>query len=488
MSLKAQAYSGVRWSSFSFLFKAVLQLFHLAILARLLAPADFGLMAIVVAIMMFLQIFSDFGISNAIIHYQNITLTQLSSLYWLNVLVSIVLALLIAICSHWLAYFYDQPKLAPLLILAGLSLVISALGQQIKVLAQKKMQFKKLAKIDLFSALVGFFVSIIVAMSGGGVYALIMGGFSGAIVNTVLAWLFLADGWKPQFRLHIQEVRRFLKFGIYMIGNNLANTLNSQIDILLVGHFLSAQSVGLYNISKDLSLKVSSIINPIVTQVGFPLMAKAQGDKILLKEIYLKSIRMTASINFPVYVTLGLFAQEVLLLMLGGQWQEAVPLLKIFACWALVRSTANPVGSLVMACGRPDLEFKWNIFLLFFMPLLIWYGTRFDVRGLAFILLTIQIILFIPGWYFLIRPLCGAKLYEYSVQLAVPLALSLMGGGVAYFSESAINVDIPVVRLFVGLITCGLSYIFMSYFFNKIFWCTMFELFMVRSKWKNNNN
>ena len=124
MKLRHQAFSGVRWTTFSSLGRAVLQFLQIALLARLLTPADFGLIALVIAIMAFLQVFADAGISNAIIHYQDIAQEQLSSLYWLNVSVSVVMALMLAASSYWVAKWYNQPSLQYLLMLAAITLVV----------------------------------------------------------------------------------------------------------------------------------------------------------------------------------------------------------------------------------------------------------------------------------------------------------------------------------------------------------------------------
>jgi len=349
MTLRKKAFSGVRWTAFSSLGRAVLQFAQIAILARLLTPADFGLVALVVAIMAFLQIFSDAGINNAIIYYQDIAQEQRSSLYWLNVSVSVFLALTLAASSYWVASWYQQPVLQYLLMLAAATLVVGALGQQIRVMAQKNLRFADLAKVELIAALFGFLVAVSMAWMGAGVYSLIAGGLTTAAVGCLLVWLLLSEGWRPQARFRLAEIRQFLKFGAYMVGNNLANTFNSQVDVLLGGKLLGTQAVGIYSVPKELNLRIAGLINPIVTQVGLPVMAIAQNDEVLLKRVYLQTMRVTASVNFPIYVALGIFAPEIVSLLLGGKWEATVPLLQIFAFWALIRSTGNPVGSLLMA-------------------------------------------------------------------------------------------------------------------------------------------
>jgi lipopolysaccharide exporter len=474
MTLRKQTFSGVRWTTFSSLGRAILQFSQIAILARLLTPADFGLVALVVAIMAFLQIFSDTGISNAIIHYQDITREQLSSLYWLNVCVSVALALMLAASTFWVVAWYEQPKLQYLLVLAAITLVVGALGQQIRVLAQKNLRFADLAKVELLAALVGFVVAVALAWVGAGVYALIGGSLVTAVVGCLLVWVRLAEGWRPQARLYPPEIRQFLKFGAYMVCNNLVNTFNSQIDILLGGRLLGAESLGLYSVPKDMNLRVAAVINPIVTQVGLPVMAKAQDDSAVLKRIYLQTLRMTASVNFPIYVLMAVFAPEIVSLLLGEQWQSAVPLMRVFAMWALLRSTTNPVGSLLMARGRADLSFKWNLVWLLITPPTIWAGSQFGTMGMAIAMLALGVVGYWPNWYFLVRPLCGAGLEEYTRQLAVPLALALTAGvagcAVAYVLDGGL------LRVMIGGLTGCLVYCGLSWKFNRVWVSAMLEL------------
>jgi O-antigen/teichoic acid export membrane protein len=209
-------------------------------------------------------------------------------------------------------------------------------------------------------------------------------------------------------------------------------------------------------------------------------MAKVQGDEELLKRVYLQAMRMTASVNLPIYIALGLFAPVIVNLLLGAQWHDAIPLLQIFAVWALLRSTGNPVGSLLMARGRADLSFKWNMVWLLIMPPAIWFGSQYGVMGMAVAMTALGFIGYWPNWYFLVRPLCGAKLGEYSVQIAVPLVLSLLGGIVGYLSIYALVGDF--LRLIVGVSIGGVVYLGLSWRFNRVWVDAMLELVGMASK------
>lgn len=474
MSLKQQAFSAVRWIAAAMVVKAGLQFFQLAILARLLAPADFGLMAVVVALTAFLQIFADFGVSFAIIHHQTISQAQLSSLYWLNVGSGIVLAVVIVLVSPWVAAYYLQPELEPLLALSAVTLVIGAVGQQIRVVAEKNMRFDMLAKVEVAGAITGILFAVGMALAGGGVYALVGGAMANVATLTVLFWLFLADGWRPMPVFRIREIRPFLKFGAYMIGDNLLNTVNSQVDVLLGAKIVGAQSIGAYSVTKEFCLGVSRAFNPIITRVGTPVMAKAQSDGELMKTVYLQTMRMTASVNFPVYIAICVFAPEVVNIVFGRKWSDAVPLMRVFAAWALLRSTYNPVGSLLMAKGRSDLSFKWNLALLFVIPPVVWLGSSWGQSGLALASLFLLVAAFVPNWYFLVRPLCGASFAEYGRQFLSPLFASVSAAAVAFGAAWSFSGDIT--RLSVGALVGGLVYVGMSSRINREWFVPMLAL------------
>lgn len=474
MTLRTQAFSGVRWTTFSSLGRAVLQIVQIAVLARLLAPSDFGQIAVVLAITSFLQIFADAGIGNAIIHYQEITQQQRSSLYWLSVIIGIVLALMLSVSGPWIASWYREPILQNLLILAGLSMATNSLGQQLRITAQKELRFAQLAKVELMAVLTGFLTSIILAMCGAGVYSLAFGSLILSAASSAYSWLFLAQGWWPNCRFRVDEIRPFLKFGTYMVGNNLMNSFSTQVDVLMGTRLFGVDAMGAYSVSKNLNLNVQTVINPIITQVGLPIMARAQQDEALLKRIYLQTMRMTASVNFPIYMGIAFFAPEIVRFMLGEKWTAAISLLQIFACWGLLRSIGNPVGSLLFAKGRVDLAFKWNFVLLLCIGPTIWIGSHFGVESMAMTAAGLMAALIVPGWHFLIRPLCGATLREYLSQLLVPLLISVIAVTTAFFIANIF--EYGYARLLTGFLVGAAIYCWGSACFNRTWFSAMTEL------------
>ncbi len=242
---------------------------------------------------------------------------------------------------------------------------------------------------------------------------------------------------------------------------------------------LSAETLGIYSLPRDLSLGLAGVSNPIVTRVGLPVMAKAQDDESFLKNVYLKTLRMTASVNFPIYLALAVFAPEIVLFLFGTQWNESVPLLRVLALWGMLRSAGSPVGSLLFATGRADLAFKWNLALLVVVAPVIWFGSQWGAAGLALSQLGLMLALFVPGWYFLIKPLCGAGLWEYTSNILIPLVASLAAAIVAYMSSEPFTE--PLFRLIVGVGVGAVIYIAGSIVINRQ-WIDAMRLLLMPQK------
>ena len=472
--VRSQAISGVRWISLASAVRIAAQFAQVAILARILSPSDFGNMAVVIAFTTIAQIFADMGVSNALFSRGEIAAHRLSSLYWLNVAAGAGVALLLAAAGPAAASFYSEPALQPLLAMAALYLFVNATCQQLRVLAEKDLRFRLLAAIEIAASLVGLAVAVLLALRGAGVYSLMEGLLASAAVGAVLVWTLLARGWRPQLRLRLGEIREFLEFGGYMMGNNLANAASSQIDVVFGARILGAAPIGLYSMPKNLCLQVIGMVNPVVTRVGLPLMARSQSDPALLKAVYLKTIGMTASANVPIFAALAVFAPEVVRLVFGLQWVEAIPLLQIFAAWGLMRSTVNPIGSLLLACGRAELMFRWNVaWLLVCIPAVL-AGSRLGVGALAATLAGIALAAMFANWYFLVRPLSAARFAEYFRQIALPCTICAAAAPAGYLAALPFAAD--WTRLAAGLGCGAAAYVALSYVFNRDWLSTALEL------------
>lgn len=467
MSLKAKAFSAVRWTALGVVVKVLLQFMQVVILARLLAPEEIGAMAIAVSITAFVIAFVDIGISNAIISQQRISPAERTSLYWLNVLVGGGIAILFAGASPWVAAFYDEPVLQDVLLILSPYFLVFAAGQQLKVMAEKELMFGQLLGVELTAAVWGFAVTVGCAWAGLGVKSVALGLLLGAVVFTVLAWRYLSMGWRPKLDFDLTEIRGYIRYGAYVLGNNFLSGINGAADVFLGGRIAGLGALAGYSLSRDLMLNIGSVINAVVTRVGLPLMAKAQDSPERLKFVYLKTLRMTASINMPIFMSGVVLAPEIIHVVFGERWAQATPLLQWLAIWGMLRAIGQPVGSLIFAVGRAELAFKWNLVWVFIMLPSWWLGLQFGLDGLVKTMVAVSVLAQLPNWWYLVRPLCGAGLVDYFSQLVPPLLVSLLTAGVVMSLLGAVEVLNAYLRLALGLCAGAVVYVIASYLLNR---------------------
>ena len=413
MSLRSKTTSGVKWTSVSTITIAVVGLLKISVLARFLDATDFGLMALVTFVLGFMNLFMDMGLTSAILHKQEISDNEYASLYWINIIFSLVLFGLISLASPYIASFYEEPELTLLIPLMAISIMFSALGRQFKTVEQKNLNFKYLAVTDIIGALFGLGVGVFAAIRGHGVYALVYAALTQYAISNMV--YFVKGLWDRGMLFHFKyvETKPFLKIGIYQVGGQVVNYFNRDLDILLIGKFFGSEILGGYSLAKQLVQRPMQILNPIITNVASPVLALIQSDKDELKRKFLSFLNIVATANLTAYGLLALLAYPTVLVLYGGEFTHIVILVQILCAYMFIRSVASLVGSLVVATGRTDLEFYWNIFVLLVTPLAIFIGAQFSVEMVALSLVIAMVILLIPAWKLLINKLCGASLSEY---------------------------------------------------------------------------
>jgi O-antigen/teichoic acid export membrane protein len=474
LSLKQKALTGVKWTTASTIVTTLAQLLQISILAHLLNPSDFGLMAIVMVVIGFSHAFLDMGISNAIIHKQEITHEQLSTLYWVNVLAGCLLFLLISILAPFIANFYHETELTRLIILVAITFLIQPFGQQFMILLEKELSFDKIAKVQMSTKILSLLVSVGFAYFGYGVYSIVYGLLAAIILQTILFLNIGIREHKPSIVFKWNQITDFINFGMYQMGERTINYFNYQIDTILIGKFLGSEALGIYSIAKELIMRPAQILNPIVTRVTFPTMAKIQNDTLQLKNIYLKTINYLSSISFPIYALMIVLSPEIILILFGEKWIEAIPILQILSIYGALRSTANPIGSLLLAKGKARLGFYWNLGMFLFIPIVIYVSSHWGLMGIAWGWVSISIIFIIPSWYFLVKPLCKAKFVEYHWQILKPMLISICLIIVSYYIS--ICVDNIILKVCLVSSIGGAFVLLLNWVFNQSFLIKIMEL------------
>ncbi len=413
MNIGDEAKKGVKWTSIAKIVLAAVAILKISVLTRFLETEAFGQMALALFVMGFVGLFMDMGLSSAILHKQNIDKKTYSSLYWLNCLFSIILYLIVFFLSSYIAMFYNDEELGLLIKLIGLGLILSALGRQYKTIEQKNLNFKLISLIEIWSAVLSLVLAIILAIYGYGVYALVFSVLFQQFVSNISFLFFGARKHGLLFHFSYPETRPFLKIGIYEVMSNAINYFSRDIDIMLIGKFLGTEVLGGYSLAKQLVFKPLLIINPIITQIATPLLAKIQENKEALKSNFLKILSIISTINIPAYFLLIIFATPVVQILYGNAYLDIVPVVRILSIYVFLRALGNPVGSLLIALGRTDIGFQWNLMVLFITPIMVYAGSFFGTMGVAISLTICMILLFIPAWRFMIYSVTGISLKEY---------------------------------------------------------------------------
>lgn len=466
--LKKQARGGVKWTALSTGVRSILQIIQLIILARFLSAEDFGLVAIVMVVIGFSQLFMDMGISNAIIHKQNITEVQLSSLYWLNILSGAVLTIIVFLIAPMVSTFYNEVAIIPLLQLLSFSFLVNAMGNQYRVLLRKELKFNTLAKIEVGAAVGAFICAVTLAVQDFGAYSLVYATLVNVIISNVILLIIGIKTHKPKMVYQHKEIAGFLTFGLYQMGQNFLGFFNNQLDIILVGKILGTEILGIYSLIKQLVMRPNQVINPIITNVAFPTMAKIQNDSSKLKSVYLKIINYLSSLNFPIYISMAVLANSLVPLLLGEKWLNSITVFQILSIYVLIRSIASPSGILLLAKGRADIGFMWGVAGVIFNPISIYIGSFWGILGISYALLIYQIVFLLPNWYFIVHRMCNASFLEYFFSIIIPLIVTLLT--VAVTSILIFGFDINLLnKLILWFLFGFIFYGFFSYLFNREF-------------------
>ncbi|WP_123041924.1 MOP flippase family protein [Cohnella candidum] len=364
MSLKGKGIAAAKWSSLSTVVTTVIQMAQVVAVSRLLAPEDYGLISMIMVVVGIAVSMSDFGVSSAIIHRQDITRSELSGLYALNLASGVAVGAAVWLLAPLACAYYQEPGLLVPMRWMALLCVIPAIGQQFQVLFQKELRFAYLAKVDIASIAVGFAVAAAGAYAGYGVYALVGSYLANALFKTVCLTAAGWKEWRPGWRFSLRDLYGFLRFGAYQMGSNVLQTLTSNVDYLILGRLAGAEALGYYTFAYQLCMMPMQKLWPLVSQISLPLLAKIQDRADLLRQGYFQITGLISYVTGPIYLGLAVTAPYAVPFAFGSQWEASIALVQVHAVMFLLRSSLIPTQSLLLAVGRADTRFYYSVLCL----------------------------------------------------------------------------------------------------------------------------
>lgn len=361
--------------------KFVLQVGSTMVLARLLTPADFGLIAMVTVVTGFVAMFKDAGLSVATIQREHITHEQVSTLFWINVSLSIAVMIVVAALAPAIAWFYGKPELTWITLALAATFIFSGLTVQHQALLRRQMRFKALAIIDIASLAAGIATAIVMAVLGFGYWSLVGMPAAMAVVNCVLVWVF--SGWQPGRPVRGSGVRSMLGFGGGLTGFNVLNYFTRNADNVIIGFALGSGPLGLYSRAYNLLMLPIRQINVPVSAVMLPLLSRLQSDSIRYRRAYMNAIGMLAFVGMPLVAFLFVIADDAVLIVLGPGWEEASTVFRWLAPAALLGTVNVAPGWLCNSLGRVKTQLIWAALSAPIAIMAFLVGTNWGIVGVA---------------------------------------------------------------------------------------------------------
>lgn len=361
--------------------KFVLQMGSTIILARLLSPKDYGLIGMVTVVLGFAELFKDLGLANATVQKSQINHQQVSTLFWINFVISCLTAISIAIAAPIVSWFYKEPKLTLITIVLSSVFILGGLTVQHQALLRRQMQFTYLAKIDIMSNFAGVIAAIVLAWYGQGYWALVWMQVVTAIVNALGSWL--ACSWRPGNPVVGSGIKPMLAFGGNLTGYNIVNYFSRNLDNILIGRYWGSQQLGIYSKAYQLVLLPIQQINTPITNVALPALSSLQNNPEQYCKYYYKAILLISTIGMPLIAFLFASADKAILLILGDKWLDVVPIFRYLMPAAYNATIGVGMGWAYQSLGLVNRQLRWGIVSSFFNVVIFIIGVQWGAIGIA---------------------------------------------------------------------------------------------------------
>jgi len=458
-NLKNKTISGVRWSVIAKSFQQFLSFFTVAILAHLLFPAAFGLIGMVLVVTNFVEIFKDLGTSTAIIQREEISQELILSVFWTNLFFGIVFTLIMVIISPVIAVFFREPGITLIMRVMSFSFIFSGLSVVPQALLIREMSFRRLAFIENVSSLIGAGIGVGMALSGWGVWSLVLQSLSR--VFTMLIFLWLLNPIMPHLRLSLNSLKPIASYSLNLSGFNLLNYFIRNADNMLIGRYLGTTSLGFYSLAYKWMLLPVYYISGVVGNVFFSAFSKIQNDNLKICSVYLKLCASIGLVTFPLLLGMVALAKPLVFVALGPQWDLIVPLLMILSLIGLFQSIGTTIGNIYLAKGRADLMLIWGFVAgsLYILSFII--GLKWGIIGVGVAYAICGAILFYPSLVIPFR-LIGLTFSQFVdamwVILINGLIMMVIIKGLLIGLEW-VGITEPWIQLLAGILIGGFSYI-----------------------------
>lgn len=450
-SLKNKVLNGLLWRFLERTGTQGIQFIISIILARLLLPKDFGTIGIISVFIVVANVFIQNGFGSALIQKKEVDDKDYSSVFYINLSVSIILYIILYVSSPLIARFYAEPLLISMLRILSLTLILGAINSIQNAIISREMKFKN----SFFMSLGGIFTSgtvgIVMAYYGYGIWSLVFSQLSGQVISTIILWYSVC--WRPQLVFSVYKIKELFRFGSKLLFSGLLDTIFNNLYPLIIGRLFEPTMLGYYNRGQSMPALLVNNINGTITSVMFPALSSCQSDIFRVKVLLRRMIVTSTFLVFPMMFGLALVSRQFVLLFLTEKWLPSVPFIQLscitYTFWPI--HTANLQA--INAIGRSDIFLKLEIIKKTLFIIVIAISFPFGIYTMIFAGAILSIICtFINSWPN--RILLNYTFREQLIDIIPSFLLSAaMGGVIILISMLPISIWLLLfLQIFIGII------------------------------------
>lgn len=426
MSLKAKALRGVLWNLVEVVGTQGTAFLVFVLLARLLEPASFGLVALAGTVVMVLTIFVEAGFSTAIVRAEEVSETKLNTAFWIGLGVALVLVLGLSLSAGWVASLYGTPELTPVLRALAWVLVFGSLSAVHTALLVRGLNFRAKALRRLVAVVAGGVAGITLALLDYGVWALVGKQAVEGVVDCLVVWR--TSPWRPGRQMTRKDARELFSFGKNMVGSSLVTFLNRSADDMIIGVFLGPAALGYYAVAYRANVAVTEVALRATSRTAVPVFAKLQAEPERLREAYYSALEFAALVACPVFLGVSATAPEVCLAMFGPDWAPSVRPMQLLGLAGLGAALNLYLGPMLIAVGQPTAYFRFSLAQGVVNVIAFLVAVRWGITGVAWAFVARSLIT-LPGVLWLMRRAIGTDTRRILGLVAPPTfaALAMLG-------------------------------------------------------------
>jgi len=463
--LKRKTVSGVIWSLFGRFGQQVTSLAVLFVLARLLAPESFGLFALAGVFTRLMMLLISSGLTSAIVQREELEDLHLDTAFWINFVLAIVLMALLISGSGFIAEFFGEPLLSPVVKWLSLTVLLGGLTQVQTQILTRHMSFDSLSKRLLIAAPISGVIGVAAALAGLGVWSLVIRDLSFQLVMLIVLWR--VSSWRPGLGVSLSHARELFSFGASQMGSNVVTFLRTQGVVLIVGSLLGSTALGFYHLASRLYTILISTVSNSVGRVAWSLFSRLQSRFPELKQAFFSVIRFSTILSWPLFLGLLVISSVLMPVAFGESWRPSVPVLQALSILALLQSITIPMSSLFVALGKPELRLQLVSLETVFGLAGSLLAVRFGVGAVAWALVVGAVVV-TPIYFRNVRSMIGLNFKDYLGRIwpaatAALIMSSCVYGAVIYLSA----VYSPEVTLVACVVLGGLVYALVLLFLDR---------------------